>query len=108
MGDLCEINFTTKNLKKNIKEPWAMTRKEWNQNTRFYRSGKIKTAKLPTGERVLLRQVSTAENYLEANDDFLDMLRRVEIVQALLNGKPVPLEILIDYPDLITINLEVA
>ena len=82
------------------KEPWEMTRDEWNSATRFYRSGKTKNAQLPDGERVILRQDSTKGNFLSTSGDFLDRMRKQKIEAAIKEGKTVPPEVLKDYPEL--------
>ena len=54
----------------------SMSDEEWLQKTRFYRSGKDKMAELPTGERVILRKESTAENFREQSREFLLKTKR--------------------------------
>jgi hypothetical protein len=76
------------------KQPWEMSRDEWNAATRFYRSGKTKNAQLPTGQRVILTNESTAGNFLKQSGPFLETLRRQTVEAALRQGKPVPSEVL--------------
>mgnify|MGYP001476203951 CR=1 FL=1 len=52
-----------------------MTDEEWLASTRFYRSGKIKSAQLPNGKKVILSQGSTQTNFRENDRDFLLGLR---------------------------------
>ena len=83
------------------KAPWQMSQSEWNAATRFYRSGKTKNAQTPTGERVILKQESTAKNHAEVSSDFYKMLRGQAVAKAIKEGLPVPPEVLADYPELV-------
>lgn len=83
-----------------VKEPWQMSQEEWNAATRFYNSGGTKNAELPTGERVILKQESTAKTHTQVSADFYKKLRGITVSVAVKEGKPVPAEVLADYPDL--------
>lgn len=80
--------------------PWELTQKEWNDKTRFYRSGKTKNAQTPTGERVILKRESTQKNHAEVSADFYRMLRKNAIIAAIRAGHPIPDLVLKDYPEL--------
>src|SRR3990167_1274742 len=82
------------------KQPWEMTQEEWNAGTRFYRSGGTKNAQTPTGERIILVQEATENNFREVSGDFFRRVRHNAIAKALHEGKSVPPEVLADYPDL--------
>jgi len=82
------------------KRAWEMTRDEWLAATRFYRSGKDKMAETPTGERIILKREATEKTFRETSADFLNKVRGGQIRDALAKGKPVPAEVLSEYPDL--------
>src|SRR3990167_4504399 len=77
-----------------------MTQEECNAGTRFYRSGGTKNAQTPTGERIILVQEATENNFREVSGDFFRRVRHNAIAKALHEGKSVPPEVLADYPDL--------
>lgn len=72
------------------KEPWEMSPDEWLGSIRYYRSGKVKSAELPGGKKVILSTDSTPGNFREVNKDFLDAMRRDMLSAASKAGKPVP------------------
>jgi len=83
------------------KEAWEMTANEWLDATRFYRSGKYKNAEVPSGERVILTDKATPKTYKTNSRNFLiNIVRKGHIEQAINKGKPVPPEVLADYPEL--------
>ncbi|MDH5666535.1 MAG: helicase-related protein [Nitrospira sp.] len=52
-------------------QPGELSFEDFLQQTRFYRSGKTKNAQVPGGERVILKDDSTAGNFREKSRNFL-------------------------------------
>jgi hypothetical protein len=75
------------------KRPWEMTKDEFVQAATLQKTGKDMRVRMPTGETVL--SVGSRSKQKALSD-----ARQVMVKQAVRAGKPVPLDVLADYPDL--------
>ena len=111
-----------------MKEPWEMTKEEWEELLRkrlteeeavkyfprknIYDKYRIYHKRYGVGEESFIVPTykflkapksgtfEINQYILQSNPDFIETLRRWHIEQALKEGKPVPPEVLKDYPDL--------
>ena len=111
-----------------MKEPWEMTKEEWGELLRkrlteeeavkyfprknIYDEYRIYHKRYGVGEESFIVPTykflkapksgtfEINQYILQSNPDFIETLRRWHIEQALKEGKPVPPEVLKDYPDL--------
>ena len=115
-------------MEERMKEPWEMTKEEWEELLRkrlteeeavkyfprknIYDKYRIYHKRYGVGEESFIVPTykflkapksgtfEINQYILQSNPDFIETLRRWHIEQALKEGKPVPPEVLKDYPDL--------
>jgi len=114
-------------MEERMKEPWEMTKEEWEELLRkrlteeavkyfprknIYDEYRIYHKRYGVGEESFIVPTykflkapksgtfEINQYILQSNPDFIETLRRWHIEQALKEGKPVPPELLKDYPDL--------
>lgn len=77
-----------------VKEPWQMTREEWRADQAYrerrYDAGTVRKAYLPYSQGRVAKQINES----------IDTQHALEVAKAARAGKPVPAEILAEYPEL--------
>jgi len=96
-GDLFDTNESTGQgdllESAKVKEPWEMSRDEFNAIMRVQRTGNDMRVHLPDGETNLVPGTASRTTAL-------DKTRRFVLERAIRDGEHVPPEVLADYPDL--------
>lgn len=82
------------------KEPWQMTKGEY----RNYRKERIKESRTPPAKGIRdIQGISDYSDYLRGKNAFYNwkQVHKESVYQAISEGKPIPLEVLADYPNLV-------
>jgi hypothetical protein len=85
-------------LKAEGKEPWEMSRSEFAKTSTVNRGNNYLSVSSPDGSAFTIRTLDTAK-YTDA--EAIALSHKDYIKKAIENGKPVPAEVLAEYPDLI-------
>ena len=100
-----------------MRQPWEMSKQEFEREARYianefqtFREGLVKAKRVGQGDwqREALKGLRRRSPYISPNQAFqiirdcgnIEKLRRQAVSKALATGKPVPMEVLKDYPKL--------